>query len=128
MLERKQIDYEKVVLIGVITKEQDEEKSQEYLDELEFLAYTAGGAVEGRFTQKVDLPNPKTYIGSGKMEELSAFVEENERGWVISDDEVTSAQQKNIGQIPQVTVLARTSLKPDICAQRAQTSYARTQV
>lgn len=128
MLERKQIDYEKVVLIGVITKEQDEEKSQEYLDELEFLAYTAGGAVEGRFTQKVDLPNPKTFIGSGKMEEISAFVEENEVGTVIFDDELTPAQQKNIEKILQVKVLDRTSLILDIFAQRAQTSYARTQV
>lgn len=128
MLERKQIDYEKVVLIGIITKEQDEEKSQEYLDELEFLAYTAGGAVEGRFTQKVDLPNPKTFIGSGKMEEISAFVEENEVGTVIFDDELTPAQQKNIEKILQVKVLDRTSLILDIFAQRAQTSYARTQV
>src|SRR5690554_2960203 len=128
MLERKQIDYEKVVLVGIITKEQDEEKSQEYLDELEFLAFTAGGSVEGRFTQKVDLPNPKTFIGSGKMEEIFDFVEQNEIGTVIFDDELTPAQQKNIEKMLKVKVLDRTSLILDIFAQRAQTSYARTQV
>jgi len=128
VLERKQIDYEKVVLVGIITKEQDEEKSQEYLDELEFLAFTAGGSVEGRFTQKVDLPNPKTFIGSGKMEEIFDFVEQNEIGTVIFDDELTPAQQKNIEKMLKVKVLDRTSLILDIFAQRAQTSYARTQV
>jgi len=128
MLERKQIDYEKVVLVGIITKEQDEEKSQEYLDELEFLAFTAGGTVEGRFTQKIDLPNPKTFIGSGKMEEILAFVDENDIGTVIFDDELTPAQQKNIERALKVKVLDRTSLILDIFAQRAQTSYARTQV
>lgn len=128
MLERKQLDYEKVVLVGIITKEQDEEKSQEYLDELEFLAYTAGGAVEGRFTQKVDLPNPKTFIGSGKIEEILNFVDQNEIGTVIFDDELSPAQQKNIEKILKVKVLDRTSLILDIFAQRAQTSYARTQV
>lgn len=128
MLERKQIDYEKVVLVGIITKEQDEEKSQEYLDELEFLAFTAGGTVEGRFTQKIDLPNPKTFIGSGKMEEILAFVDENDIGTVIFDDELTPAQQKNIERVLKVKVLDRTSLILDIFAQRAQTSYARTQV
>ncbi|EKF56676.1 GTP-binding protein HflX [Galbibacter marinus] len=128
MLERKQIDYEKVVLVGIITKEQDEEKSQEYLDELEFLAFTAGGTVEGRFTQKIDLPNPKTFIGSGKMEEILTFVDENDIGTVIFDDELTPAQQKNIERVLKVKVLDRTSLILDIFAQRAQTSYARTQV
>ncbi len=128
MLERKQIDYEKVVLVGIITKEQDEEKSQEYLDELEFLAFTAGGNVEARFTQKIDFPNPKTFIGSGKMDEIYSFVEENEIGTVIFDDELTPAQQKNIERILKVKVLDRTSLILDIFAQRAQTSYARTQV
>ena len=67
MLEKQQIEYEKVVLIGVITQQQDESKSREYLDELEFLTYTAGGEVIQRFTQKIDVPNPKTFIGTGKM-------------------------------------------------------------
>lgn len=128
MLERKTLDYEKVVLVGIITKEQDEEKSQEYLEELAFLAYTAGGEVKGRFTQKVDLPNPKTFIGSGKIEEILEFVNENDIGTVIFDDELTPAQQKNIEKILKVKILDRTSLILDIFAQRAQTSYARTQV
>lgn len=128
MLEKKTFEYEKVVLIGVINQDQDEEKSQEYLDELEFLAYTAGGEVTARFTQKIDVPNPKTFIGSGKMEDVHAYVKENEIGTVIFDDELTPAQQKNIERILRCKVLDRTSLILDIFAQRAQTSYARTQV
>ncbi|TRZ45965.1 GTPase HflX [Robertkochia solimangrovi] len=128
MLEKKNLDYEKVVLIGVINQEQNEEKSNEYLDELEFLAYTAGGEVQKRFTQKIDVPNPKTFIGTGKMEEVETFVKENEIGTVIFDDELTPAQQKNIERILKAKILDRTSLILDIFAQRAQTSYARTQV
>ncbi|MGS2762567.1 GTPase HflX [Sinomicrobium sp. M5D2P9] len=128
MLEKKTLDYEKVVLIGVINREQDEEKSNEYLDELEFLTYTAGGEVVKRFTQKIDVPNPKTFIGSGKMDEVSAYVEEHEIGTVIFDDELSPAQQKNIEKILRSKILDRTSLILDIFAQRAQTSYARTQV
>ena len=128
MLEKKTLDYEKVVLIGVINQEQDEEKSKEYLDELEFLAYTAGGEVAARFTQKIDIPNPKTFIGTGKMEEVESFVKEHEVGTVIFDDELTPAQQKNIEKLLRCKVLDRTSLILDIFAQRAQTSYARTQV
>lgn len=128
MLEKKTLDYEKVVLIGVINQEQDEEKSKEYLDELEFLAYTAGGEVAGRFTQKIEVPNPKTFIGTGKMEDVSTFVKENDIGTVIFDDELTPAQQKNIERILRCKILDRTSLILDIFAQRAQTSYARTQV
>lgn len=128
MLEKKTLDYEKVVLIGIINQEQDEEKSREYLDELEFLAYTAGGEVATRFTQKVDIPNPKTFIGTGKMEEIREYVTENDIGTVIFDDELTPAQQKNIEKVLKAKILDRTSLILDIFAQRAQTSYARTQV
>ena len=128
MLEKKTLDYEKVVLIGVINQEQDEEKSKEYLDELEFLAYTAGGEVVSRFTQKIDLPNPKTFIGTGKMDEVLEFVNAHDVGTVIFDDELTPAQQKNIERILRCKVLDRTSLILDIFAQRAETSYARTQV
>ena len=128
MLEKKTIDYERVVLIGVINKEQDEQKVKEYLDELEFLTYTAGGEVTKRFVQRVDLPNPKTYIGSGKMEEVEAYVKEKEIGAVIFDDELTPAQQRNIEKQLRCKILDRTSLILDIFAQRAQTSYARTQV
>ncbi|MDO4228821.1 MAG: GTPase HflX [Capnocytophaga sp.] len=128
MLEQTNLNYEKVVLVGIINQVQNEEKSKEYLDELEFLTYTAGGEVLKRFTQRMDIPNPKTFIGTGKMEEVQLFVEENNVGAVIFDDELSPAQQKNIQQILKVKVLDRTGLILDIFAQRAQTSYSRTQV
>ena len=77
MLEQVNLNYEKVVLVGIINQTQNEEKSKEYLDELEFLTYTAGGEALKRFTQRLDIPNPKTFIGTGKMEEVQQFVEEN---------------------------------------------------
>ncbi|GHA36011.1 GTPase HflX [Salinimicrobium marinum] len=128
MLEKNNLEYEKVVLIGIVSREQDEEKLKEYLDELEFLTYTAGGEVQKRFSQKLDMPNPKTFIGTGKMEEVRLYVSENEIGTAIFDDELSPAQQKNIEKILQCKVLDRTNLILDIFAQRAQTSYARTQV
>ena len=128
MLEKKKIDYEKAVLIGVITREQDETKVAEYLDELEFLTYTAGGEVTKRFVQRIDVPNPKTYIGSGKMEEVEAYVHEHNIGSVIFDDELSPGQQRNIEKELKCKILDRTTLILDIFAQRAQTSYARTQV
>lgn len=128
MIEKKSIDYEKAVLIGIINKEQSEEKVTEYLDELEFLTYTAGGEVTKRFVQRMDVPNPKTLIGSGKMEEVERYVQENEIGSVIFDDELSPAQQRNIEKILRCKIIDRTSLILDIFAQRAQTSYARTQV
>lgn len=128
MLEQINLYYEKVVLVGIVNQLQDEEKSKEYLDELEFLTYTAGGEVLKRFTQKLDVPNPKTFIGTGKMEEVQRFVEENEVGTVVFDDELTPAQQKNIERILKAKILDRTGLILDIFAQRAQTSYSRTQV
>jgi len=128
MLEKKVIEYEKAVLVGAITKDQNEEKVKEYLDELEFLTYTAGGEVQKRFVQRLEIPNPKTYIGSGKMQEVEAFVTENEIGSVIFDDELSPAQQRNIERELRCKILDRTGLILDIFAQRAQTSYARTQV
>ena len=128
MIEKKDIALEKVVLIGVITQEQDEEKSKEYLDELEFLTFTAGGEVIKRYTQKMAMPNPKTFIGAGKMEDVRHFVEENKIGTVIFDDELSPAQERNISKILNCKILDRTNLILDIFAQRAQTSYARTQV
>jgi GTP-binding protein HflX len=128
MIEKKDIALEKVVLVGLITHKQNEEQSKEYLDELEFLTYTAGGEVLKRFTQKMDMPNPKTFIGSGKMEEVQQFVKANEVGTVIFDDELSPAQERNISKILNVKILDRTNLILDIFAQRAQTSYARTQV
>lgn len=128
MLEKKDIELEKAVLIGVVTKEQNEEKSKEYLDELEFLTFTAGGEVKKRFTQKMEMPNPKTYIGTGKMEEVRLYIEDNNITTAIFDDELSSSQERNISKILNVKVLDRTNLILDIFAQRAQTSYARTQV
>ena len=128
MLERQNTDYEKVVLIGVVTRLQDEDKAAEYLDELEFLAFTARGTVEKRFTQKLDVPHPKTFIGTGKLQEVLAFVEAQEIGTAIFDDELSPAQQKNIQKILNCKVIDRTNLILDIFAQRATTSYARTQV
>ncbi|MGO4919822.1 GTPase HflX [Maribacter spongiicola] len=128
MIEKKSIDYEKAVLIGIINKDQNEEKVKEYLDELEFLTYTAGGEVLKRFTQRMDIPNPKTLIGTGKMEEIEKYVDEHEIGSVIFDDELTPGQQRNIEKQLRCKIIDRTSLILDIFAQRAQTSYARTQV
>ena len=128
MIEKKKVDYEKAVLIGIINKDQNEEKVKEYLDELEFLTYTAGGEVYKRFTQRMDVPNPKTMIGTGKMEEIEKYVEENEIGSVIFDDELTPGQQRNIEKQLRCKIIDSMSLILDIFAQRAQTSYARTQV
>ena len=128
MLEPKNNAYETAVLIGIINQYQDEDKSKEYLDELEFLTFTAGGEVLKRFQQKLDKPNPKTFIGSGKIEEVREFVKANEIGTAIFDDELSPTQQKNIEKILKCKVVDRTYLILDIFSQRAQTSYARTQV
>jgi len=128
MIEQKSLDVEKTVLVGVINSKQDSEKSKEYMDELAFLAYTAGGIVSTRFTQKIDPPNPKTFIGSGKMQEVIYYVKSNDISSVIFDDELTPAQQGNIEKLLKCKILDRTGLILDIFAQRAQTSYARTQV
>lgn len=128
MLEKEKIEFEKTVIAGIVTQLQNEEKLAEYLDELEFLTYTAGGEVIRRFSQKLDRPNPKTFLGTGKIEEIKLFVKENEVKTVIFDDELTPAQQKNLQRELEVKVLDRTNLILDIFAQRAETSYARTQV
>ena len=128
MIEKEEIVYEKSILIGIITKNQDADKLTEFLDELEFLTYTAGGEVVKRFTQKMDVPNSKTFIGSGKMEEVLAYVEQHDIGTVVFDDELTPGQQRNIERILKAKIIDRTNLILDIFAQRAQTSYARTQV
>lgn len=128
MIEKTDSNLESAVLVGVITKSQNEEQSKEYLDELAFLTYTAGGEVVKRFTQKMDMPNPKTFIGSGKMKDLEEFIKENKIGTAIFDDELSAAQERNISKILNCKVLDRTNLILDIFAQRAQTSYARTQV
>lgn len=128
MLEKEKHIFEKTVIVGIITQNQNEDKLQEYLDELEFLTFTAGGEVVKRFTQKMDKPNPKTFVGTGKLEDINYYIKENEIKTVIFDDELTPAQQKNITRELDCKVLDRTNLILDIFAQRAETSYARTQV
>ena len=128
MLEKEKLNFEKTILVGVITQNQSEDKLVEYLDELEFLTFTAGGEVVKRFWQKMERPNPKTFLGTGKMDEIALFVKENQISSVIFDDELSPSQQKNISKIVDCKVLDRTNLILDIFAQRAQTSYARTQV
>lgn len=128
MLEKETIKFERTVIAGVITQSQSEEKLNEYLDELDFLTFTAGGEVIKRFSQKVDRPNPKTFLGTGKIEEINTYIKENNISTIIFDDELTPAQQKNLQRVFEIKVLDRTNLILDIFAQRAQTSYARTQV
>jgi len=128
MLEKEVIDFEKSIVVGIVTQNQSEEKLKEYLDELEFLTYTAGGTVIKRFSQKMDKPNPKTFVGTGKLEEIKYFIKDNDIKTVIFDDELTPSQSKNITKELDCKVLDRTNLILDIFAQRAETSYARTQV
>ena len=128
MLEKEKINFEKTAIDGIVTQNQREGKLSEYLDELEFLAFTAGGQVVKRFWQKMDKPNPKTFLGTGKIDEIHLFVKENDISTLIFDDELTPSQQKNISKIIDCKILDRTNLILDIFAQRAETSYARTQV
>ena len=119
---------EKTVIVGLINRNQNSKRCDEYLDELEFLSYTAGGKVVQRFTQRIENPNPATLIGKGKMEEVSTFVKAMDIQTIIFDDELSPAQEKNISKLLKIKVLDRTNLILDIFAQRAKTSYARTQV
>lgn len=124
---------ETAILVGIITSTQNERKTNEYLDELEFLAHTAGADVVKRFTQRIDHPHPVTYVGSGKLKELSEFVEmrkdtDDEIGMVIFDDELSAKQLRNIEKELKVKILDRTSLILDIFAMRAQTAHAKVQV
>lgn len=128
MLEKEKTIFEKTVIVGIVTQSQSEDKLNEYLDELEFLTFTAGGEVVKRFSQKMDKPNPKTFLGTGKMEEIAYYVKNNAVSTIIFDDELSPSQQKNITKILDCKVLDRTNLILDIFAQRAETSYARTQV
>ncbi|OXA84069.1 GTPase HflX [Flavobacterium hercynium] len=128
MLEKEVINFEKTAIVGIVTQNQSEEKLNEYLDELEFLTFTAGGQVIKRFSQKMERPNPKTFVGTGKIEEINLFVKENDISTLIFDDELSPSQQKNISKIIDCKILDRTNLILDIFAQRAETSYARTQV
>ncbi|RKR10041.1 GTP-binding protein HflX [Flavobacterium sp. 90] len=128
MLEKEVINFERTAIVGIVTQNQSEEKLNEYLDELEFLTFTAGGEVIKRFSQKMERPNPKTFVGTGKIEEINLFVKEHDISTLIFDDELSPSQQKNISKIIDCKILDRTNLILDIFAQRAETSYARTQV
>lgn len=119
---------EKTVLVGLITPKQNEAKVNEYLDELEFLADTAGAVVEKRFVQKLEFPNPRTFVGQGKLAEIKEYVEKNEIGLIIFDDDLSTKQVANIEKELQIKVLDRSSLILDIFAKRAQTATAKTQV
>ena len=119
---------EKTVLVGLITPQQNEAKAKEYLDELAFLADTAGAITEKTFLQRLDYPNPRTYVGKGKLDEIKQYVDENEIGLVIFDDDLTTKQVANLERELQVKILDRTSLILDIFAKRAQTANAKTQV
>ncbi len=119
---------ERALLVGLITPRQPENKVQEYLDELAFLADTAGAEVVTRFTQKLDNPNPRTFVGQGKLQEIKEYVEKNEIGMVIFDDDLSTKQVANIEKELQIKVLDRSSLILDIFAKRAQTATAKAQV
>ena len=128
MLEKETTKFEKTVIVGIITQNQSEDKLTEYLDELEFLTFTAGGEVIKRFFQKMERPNPKTFLGTGKMNEINHFIKQNNVSSVIFDNELSPSQQKNINKLLNYKVLDRTNLILDIFAQRAESSYAKTQV
>ena len=128
MIEKSSSSLERTVLVGIITLDQPKSVLEEYLNELNFLTYTAGGTVVKRFTQKMDSPDPKTFLGKGKMEELSSFIKINDINSVIFDDELSPAQQSNIEKQLRCKIVDRTGLILDIFAQRAKTSYARNQV
>ncbi len=128
-----EVKAETAILVGLVTQEQDEAKTKEYLDELEFLADTAGAVTVKRFTQKVNGPNQTTYVGKGKLEEIKQYIQaeeeaEREIGMVIFDDELSAKQIRNIENELKVKILDRTSLILDIFAMRAQTASAKTQV
>lgn len=123
-----QEETERTVLVGLITNTQNEAKANEYLNELAFLAETAGALPVKKFLQRLDTPNSRTFVGSGKLSEIKAYIEENEIGMVIFDDDLSSKQVQNIERELQVKILDRTSLILDIFAKRAQTANAKRQV
>ena len=128
MIENNKISYEKAVLIGIINSIQSEETVKDYLNELSFLAETAGGVVSKKFIQRIDKPNPKTFIGSGKLLEIQVYCKKNDISSVIFDDELSPTQQLNLEKYLKAKIIDRTGLILDIFAQRAKTSYAKNQV
>jgi GTP-binding protein HflX len=128
MERKKTVENEKAVLIGISFPGQDDVVTEEYLDELEFLAYTAGASVEKRFTQNLPAPNPRTFVGTGKADEIASYIKENEIDIAIFDDELTPSQLKSIEKVFGCRILDRTNLILDIFAARARTAHAKTQV
>ena len=128
MIENKKIEYENTIVIGVVNKNQTEIVVKDYLDELSFLSNTAGGIVKKRFVQKLDTPNAKTFIGTGKISEIQLYNKKNDISSVIFDDELSPTQQGNLERILKCKIIDRTGLILDIFAQRAKTSYAKNQV
>ncbi|WP_107037151.1 GTPase HflX [Brumimicrobium mesophilum] len=122
------LEGEKAVLVGVIVQNQSEEEAIEHIEELEFLALTAGAVTQKRFLQKLQMVNSKTFLGTGKIEEIRQYVVSNEIDMVIFDDELSPAQLRNIERLMEVKILDRSNLILDIFASRAQTSHAKTQV
>ena len=128
MIENSKISYEKAVLVGIINNIQSESTVKDYLNELTFLTETAGGIVKKNFIQRIDSPNPKTFIGSGKITEIQTFCKDNNISSVIFDDELSPTQQLNLEKTLKAKIIDRTGLILDIFAQRATTSYAKNQV
>lgn len=127
MIETEQ-QVERAILIGICYPGQDERETQDYIDELSFLAETAGAVPVKRFIQKADLQNPRTFVGSGKISEIATYVSDNRIDIAVFDDELSGSQIRNIEKILNCRILDRTNLILDIFAKRARTSYARTQV
>ena len=128
MFECQEEEFEKAVLVGIVNRQQTREQVDEYLAELDFLANTAGVEPVKRFVQNVDSPNTRTYVGTGKLEEIKQYIQENEISLVIFDDELQPTQLRNIERELQVKVLDRTNLILDIFAQNARTAHAKAQV
>jgi GTP-binding protein HflX len=128
LIENSKISYEKAVLVGIINNIQSESTVKDYLNELTFLTETAGGIVKKNFIQRVDSPNPKTFIGSGKITEILSYCKDNNIRSVIFDDELSPTQQLNLEKTLKAKIIDRTGLILDIFAQRATTSYAKNQV
>jgi GTP-binding protein HflX len=127
-MDKDKASLERAVLVGVSLKKDPDDKIDEYLDELEFLAYTAGAKVVGRFKQRLERPYPGTYVGTGKLQEIHDFIKQNRVNLVIFDDELTPGQQARLEDFLKVKVIDRTLLILDIFAMRARTAIAKAQV
>ena len=128
MLEKKKVEAERAILVGIKSIEQKEEEVQEYLKELAFLTKTAGATPVEQFTQQLNNPNPKTFIGSGKLNEIKDFIKENNIDTVIFDEELTPSQMRNVEKLLKCKIMDRANLILDIFAKRAKTAHAKTQV